>query len=127
MDAKLQQALTLLAAGFIIVFMVLIMLIIIITVYGKLIQKAQKTSQNRKERKKKIVAVEPSAPPASAGEAKVFSTGADEIPGEIIAVIAAAVDAVYGDKPHRVRSVRRSGNSRTAWGSAGVWQNTRPF
>ena len=51
----------------------------------------------------------------------------DEIPGEIIAVIAAAVDAVYGEKPHKIRSVKRERPARSAWSRAGAMQNTRPF
>ncbi len=127
---NINLALTLLLAGFIIVFMVLVLLIIIITVYGKLIQAVQRSSQKRKENKKKIVMIEtPDKPvvkkPVPAVSADPAAT--DEIPGEIIAVIAAAVDAVYGDKPHRIRSVKRARNVRSAWGNTGVMQNTRPF
>lgn len=127
MDERLQQALTLLAAGFVIVFMVLILLIIIISIYGSIIQKAQKSSENRKEKKKKVVVSDNTTTPTPESQTKVFSTGADEIPGEIIAVIAAAVDAMYGTKPHKIRSVKRSRKNRSEWGSAGVMQNTRPF
>ena len=127
MDEKIQQALTLLAAGFVIVFMVLILLIIIISIYGGIIQKAQKSSENRRERKKKVVVSDSEAAPEKESHTKVFSTESDEIPGEIIAVIAAAVDAMYGTQPHKVRSVKRSRKSRSEWGSAGVMQNTRPF
>ncbi len=122
---NIKLALSLLLAGFIIVFLVLVLLIVIITVYGKLIQAAQKSSQNRKERKKKVVVAENFTP--TAGTATVFSTTEDEIPGEIIAAIAAAVDAVYGDKAHTIRSVRRSRTTRSAWGNSGVLQNTGPF
>ncbi len=126
---NINLALTLLIAGFIIVFMVLVLLIIIITVYGKLIQAAQKTSQNRKEKKKKVVKIEQPAKPAAPKAPYVpkVQSDPDEIPGEIVAVIAAAVDAICGDKPHRIKSVRRSRNTRSAWGSTGVMQNTRPF
>ncbi len=125
---RLILALTLLLAGFIIVFVVLILLIAIITIYGKLIQAAQGASEKHKQKKKKVVvdAVEP--PPAAAPV--VFGDAAEdgEIPGEIIAVIAAAVDAVYGSSAHgRIRSVKRSRPARSAWGRAGVVDNTRPF
>ncbi len=127
---NMQLALSLLLAGFLIVFTVLVTLIIIILIYGKIIQKAQKTVAVRRE-KKAIIRVEElqSQSPASDVPAggKVFGDDPEQIPGEIIAVIAAAVDALYGEKPHRIRSVTRERKGRSSWGSAGVFQNTRPF
>ena len=51
------------------------------------------------------------------------------IPGEVIAAIAAAVYCAEGVSLSAVRSIRRvkSGSSRSAWGMAGVLDNTRPF
>ena len=49
---NLMLALSLLLAGFIIVFVVLILLIVIITIYGKIIQAGQKSAENRREKKK---------------------------------------------------------------------------
>ena len=54
-------------------------------------------------------------------------TSGEGIPEEVIAVIAAAVDALYGEKPHRIKSVKRSRQTRSAWGNAGVVQNTGTF
>lgn len=125
---RLMQAFTLLLAGFIIVFVVLILLIIIITIYGKIIQAAQGASEKRKKKKNKVVVEE--VPPPSTAAPAVFGTTPDdgEIPGEIIAVIAAAVDAVYGSGARaRIRLVKRSRPARSAWGRAGVSDNTRPF
>ena len=127
---NINLALTLLLAGFIIVFMVLILLIIIITVYGKLVQAAQRKSLQNKEKKKRIVSSEKETPAPQTVQAHIWPTSRpdpDEIPGEIIAAIAAAVDSVYGSKPHRIKSVKRSGSGRSAWGNTGVMQNTRPF
>ena len=47
--------------------------------------------------------------------------------GEIIAVIAAAVDSLYGSKPHKIKNVKRSRSVRSSWGNAGIAENTRPF
>lgn len=124
---NLIKALTLLLAGFIIVFVVLILLIVIITIYGKLIQAAQGASEKRKQKKKKVVI---ETQPVVTTAPAVFGDKPDsgEIPGEIIAVIAAAVDAVYGSGARtRIRSVKRSRPARSAWGKAGVADNTRPF
>lgn len=120
-------ALSLLLAGFIIVFLVLILLIIIITIYGKILQSAQKSSKDRKERKvKKVVQINPPETDKT-GEVYIAKTAPDEIPPEIIAVIAAAVDALYGNKAHKVKSVKRARGTRSVWGDTGVLQNTRPF
>ena len=126
---NLMLALTLLIAGFVVVFLVLVLLILIITIYGKIIQKAQKSSQNRKARKRqKIQQPSPVAtPPVKTAAPAVPDAPTDEIPGEIIAVIAAAVDALYGEKPHRIKSVKRSRQTRSAWGNAGGVQNTGTF
>lgn len=124
---NMMLALSLLLAGFIIVFLVLILLIIVITIYGKIIQAAQRSSKDRKERKIKRVVELQNVNTEKPGDVYIAKTDTDEIPPEIIAVIAAAVDAVYGSKPHRVKSVKRSRSTRSAWGNAGVIQNTRPF
>ena len=117
---NLNLALTLLLAGFVIVFLVLVLLILIITVYGKIIQFAQKavSKKNQKVEKPAI---------RSVTREEIEEYGSDEIPEEIIAVIAAAVDAMYGTKPHRIKNVKRSRSIRSSWGNAGIAENTRPF
>ena len=117
---NLNLALTLLLAGFVIVFLVLVLLILIITVYGKIIQFAQKkVSKNKEDTEKPAI--------RSVTREEIEEYGSDEIPEEIIAVIAAAVDAMYGTKPHRIKNVKRSRSIRSSWGNAGIAENTRPF
>ena len=129
---NIKLALTLLVAGFIIVFVVLILLIVIIMIYGKIIQKAQKNAEVRRE-KKAIIRAEKQEKQNNNEKTNVpqggmiFGDAPDEIPDEIIAVIAAAVDAFYGSKPHKIKAVSRSRKGRSSWGSAGIMQNTRPF
>ncbi len=121
---NLGRAFTLLLAGFVIVFVVLVLLIIIITLYGKIIQAAQRNADKKKQLPK------PSVDPSVTKKAVTDPApeqDSEEIPGEIIAVIAAAVDAVYGSKPHHIKKVKRSGRMRSAWGNAGLAENTRPF
>ena len=127
---NMDLALTLLLAGFLIVFAVLILLIFIIAIYGKIIQAAQKKSAERKQRKAEKNAPKETVQASTAVQPAAEETLADndgEIPDEIIAVIAAAVDAVYGGRSHKIKSVKRSRNARSAWGNAGVIENTRPF
>ncbi len=122
---NMTQAWILLLAGFIVVFTVLILLIIIVTLYSKIVTSVQKAGEKKKERKKvvKIEVIEPT-PTKTVPEPEEND---DEIPGEIIAVIAAAVDAVYGEKTHKIKAVKKSRSSRSAWARAGVLENTKPF
>ena len=53
--------------------------------------------------------------------AQPTATDNEAIPGEVIAAIAAAVDAMY-DKPVKIKSVRRSrANSGSSWRNAGLF------
>ncbi len=121
---NIELALTLLIAGFVIVFVVLILLIAIITLYGKIIQSAQNAVSNKRE-KKLEENKEKQTVKSIVREDIEEDDGA--IPEEIIAVIAAAVDAVYGNKPHKIKNIRRSRSVRSSWGNAGIAENTKPF
>ena len=51
----------------------------------------------------------------------------NDIPGEVIAAISAAVYCMFGEGA-RVMSVRRQQRTgRSAWSMAGLLENTRPF
>ena len=84
-------------------------------------EKAPKAPKVKVEKKK----IEKKAAPAPVALAPVTDDD------EIIAVIAAAVNAMYegtGKKPV-IRAIRQSkqNNARSAWGFAGVFENTRAF
>ena len=121
---NIELALTLLIAGFVIVFVVLILLIAVITLYGKVIQSVQNAVSNKRE-KKLEENKEKQTVKSIVREDIEEDDGA--IPEEIIAVIAAAVDAVYGSKPHKIKNIRRSRSVRSSWGNAGIAENTKPF
>ncbi len=123
---NMMQAFILLLAGFVVVFVVLILLIIIVTLYGKIIT----SIQNKGKKKKTKTEVSPRIAPAAAVVNETEKAQIDDDGGindEIIAVIAAAVDAVYGEKPHRIKGIKKSRSARSAWSRAGVLDNTRPF
>ena len=124
----MMQAFILLLAGFLVVFTVLVLLIVIVTLYSKIIRLIQDAGKKRKEltHEEAVETSEPKRELRSLTRADIEEED-DEIPGEIIAVIAAAVDAVYGEKPHKIRSVKRERPARSAWSRAGAMQNTRPF
>ncbi|MBQ9673830.1 MAG: OadG family protein [Ruminococcus sp.] len=123
---KVSISLTTLLTGFAVVFSVLILLIVIIIILGKVISTAQnKSKKNSSEVEKKPVTVKTQSPKPTTAK-KITSDG---IPEEIIAVIAAAVDSTYGTGKVRIAGIKksRSYGGRSAWGQAGVMNNTRPF
>lgn len=134
---NLNLCLTILATGFVVVFAVLILLIFIIKIYGTIVTKSLKAAQNRKEKKQKAIneakraqaAQEAAAVKAEEKPLPQKQPEAQGISPEVVAVIAAAVDATYGTGGARITGIKKSKtpNSRPAWGMAGVFENTRPF
>lgn len=125
----MEKALNLLLAGIVIVFFVLVLLIVIIKIYSAIVQAAQNGSKNKKEAKKLAeTKAEPVKANAHAQASTVEPINDEAIPREIIAVIAAAVDSMYGEKPVKIKSVKRSrANSGSSWRNAGLFENTKPF
>lgn len=117
-------SLTVLLTGFIVVFMVLLLLIGIIKLYGTIVYNAQNKAKKKKE--KKVVEVPVSAP---ANVAKVESVEVFEnsLSGEVIAVIAAAVDSMYGPGKVKIKGIRKTKSRKNAWRSAGIADNTSSF
>ncbi len=115
--------------GFVVVFAMLFLLIIIIKIYSATIKGAQDAADRRAKRKERVME------PVS-GESGVHiikrpayvtpPTVEDEIPEEVVAVIAAAVAATMGPAV-TVKSIKKTGSGRSAWAHAGVLDNTRPF
>ncbi len=122
---NMTQAFILLLAGFVVVFTVLILLILIVTIYSKIVTSVQHAGEKKKT-KKKIVHIEPE-PTNTVSVSENAEETDDGIPGEIIAVIAAAVDAMYEGKPHKIKAVKKQRIARSAWSRAGILDNTRPF
>lgn len=119
-DIDIMQALTVLVTGFVVVFAVLILLIAIIKIYGTIVYKAQ----NRpKKDKSKDDDDTPKGTGAGGSSAAGTSGG---ISGDVLACIAAAVEAMYGTGAVRIRNIKKA-PARCAWGNAGVIANTRPF
>ena len=123
MGDKIILAVTVLLTGFAVVFLVLLLLIGIIKLYGTIIYRLQSKS---KEKTKVIEKVEKAVPAPAPAIAQPFAAAVNN-DGEIIAVIAAAVYAAYGDTPVRIKSIRKSSSGSNAWRSAGLADNLRPF
>lgn len=123
----MDKALNLLLAGIVIVFFVLVLLIVIIKIYGTIVQTAQNRSKNKKDTKQAVKSDIKKVEQAKTVPQPNVAPIDDAIPGEVIAVIAAAVDAMY-DKPVKIKSVKRSrANSGSSWRNAGLFENTKPF
>ena len=114
--------------GFVVVFAVLLLLIIIIKIYSAIVNKAQSTGFKAKKKVEVPGKPEKSVTKAEPVKEQPVQTQTDGIPGEVIAVISAAVATMYGGKDKvRIKSVKKSGSKRSAWANAGVIENTRPF
>ncbi len=123
---KLITSATMLLTGFVVVFSVLLLLIIIIYIYGKIVTSAEGAAK-RKKVKNQTQRTEVSAPVKATSFVKSAAPG--EIPGEIVAVIAAAVDSMYTSSGSKVKikSISKASNTRSPWANAGILDNTRPF
>ncbi len=128
MAERTSISLEILITGFVVVFAVLILLILLITVYGTIVSKAEKAMADKKaakeEAKKSAEAVKVAEVPPVQTPAPVAENGLTD---EVIAVIAAAVDAMYGQGTVKVKSIKRVPQSRPVWSTAGIMDNTRPF
>lgn len=127
--SKVTTSATMLLTGFTIVFSVLILLILIIYIYGTVITKAQQ--KNKENKDKKLNTNKPQEQNNAVDTVKSALADSvpksDEIPGEIVAVIAAAVDSMYGlNTKVKIKNIKKSG-TRSAWANAGILDNTRPF
>ena len=132
---NMDLALIVLLTGLVVVFAALIVLTFVIKGYGMIITSITSASKKKKAEAQatKKAAQEATAKPAApvakpaAPTAPAAPAVQEGIPGEVIAAIAAAVDYTYGAGTHTIRAVRRVPQNRSAWGSAGLAESTRPF
>lgn len=113
--------------GFVVVFAVLVLLIFIIKLYGSIVT----TVQQAGKKKKKVVEKQKETPvtvrPVKA-ESKPAPVAKDGVSEEVVAVISAAVSAMYGSpEKAKIKSIKKSSGGRSAWANAGLLDNTRPF
>ena len=119
-------------SGILIVFVILLLLIFIFYAYGGIIQ-AFTSSKEKKAAATK--AAESSAkakqsPAPSSIVSQPAQTDDGTIPGEIIAVIAAAVAEMGDGRKFAIKKVSRAqhqSGGRSAWAASGIYENTRPF
>lgn len=125
---KATISLEILITGFAVVFAVLLLLILLITVYGKIVSKAEKAMLDRKVQKETdLKAEEITEEPVQADTSTAIPVPSNGITDEVIVVIAAAVNAMYGEGTVKVKSIKKVPQSRPVWSTAGIMDNTRPF
>lgn len=131
-DSGITFTSTVVIAGIVIVLGILVLLIFVFKAFGAIVHGAEtRAKKNKLKAMESQVAVAPAAAPAPkavpAAPAPVVESG---IPGEVVAVIAAAVAASEGPGAV-VQSVRRVRPNpvgvRNPWAAAAVAENTRPF
>ncbi len=120
-EEKVSLSMTTLLTGFVVVFSVLLLLIVMIILLGKIVTAAQKKPKKKSET--------PTVTAPTVTQNTPVTSASDGIPEEIIAVIAAAVDSTFGAGKARITGIKKSraAGGRSAWGQAGVMNNTRPF
>ena len=115
--------------GMAIVFIVLILLVILISIFGLFGRRTGKKDRAEKKTAKNgagsVVQNADNGPKMV--KTPVFMEIEEGIPGDVVAAIAAAVTYAGGGRNFAIRSIRRDRQSRSAWGMAGVVDNTRPF
>lgn len=111
-------------SGIVIVFLMLELLVIITKLFGKIMDSVNGNNKGGKSPKK-----EDKAPVNKATSLPVSNTAQSELSGEIVAAIAAAVDCYYSDSSVKpvIRSIKPATSGRSAWSTAGILDNTRPF
>ena len=114
--------------GIVVVFIGLIMLIVCVSIYGAIFNSAAKKKAAKAEAEKN--AAEQAAKSVKAkAEIVPEPVVEDGIEEETVAVIMAAIAAMSAGSGKKLvlKSVKTSKPQRSAWSSAGIVENTRPF
>lgn len=118
----MMTAWTVLITGFVVVFAVLILLIGIIKLYSTIVYNVQ----NKPKKEKKNKDDDDTPKDTGAGGNSVGGGAQGGISSDVLACIAAAVAAIYGEGSVRIKNIKKA-PARRVWGNAGVVANTRSF
>lgn len=125
MGEKFTTSLTVLITGFVVVFAVLLLLIGLVKLYGIIVTSIVTNVEKNKE--KKLAETKEETVEIKAETTELTDSIQTVNDGELIAVIAAAVDAMYGKGAVKVKSIKKVPQSRPVWSTAGIMDNTKPF
>ena len=125
MGDKFTLSLTTLLTGFAVVFVVLLLLIGIIKLYGTIVYRVlNRQFEKKASRNADLPKAERDEEP---GASVLIEAEPETDDDELIAVISAAVYSMYSSSQVRIKSIRRSPSRGSAWRSAGLSDNVRPF
>ena len=116
-------ALSVTATGLTVVFAVLIILVLVVALFGKIMGSTTNRKVKTPVEEKQIETF------VADSSEKLSMEVEDGISEEVVAAIAAAVAVMMSSdgKAYQLRSIKRTGKNRPAWGIAGIQDNTRPF
>lgn len=120
MQDNFMLSLTTLLTGFVVVFALLLLLIGVIKLYGTIVYSIENRNKKSKDKEQSNTVTQDTT-------IENVETFSNSLSGEIIAVISAAVDSLYGPGKVKVKAVKKTSNNRSAWRTTGVIDNTRPF
>ena len=111
--------------GVALVFSMLVSLVLILILFGKIFVALQNAAEKKAE---KTRAATLSQMQDDKSDTLIINED-DGISEEVIAVISAAVATLYmgSSKKPVIRAIKKSNGRRSAWGNAGVANNTRAF
>lgn len=119
LSAATDESLVILVTGFVVVFAVLLLLIGIIMAYAAIVSGVQNIINNKKKKSEKA-----SPAPVVTAEAPAPAVVSYDADLQTVAVIAAAVEAFYGEgASRRIKSISRTASTRSEWAAAGLNQN----
>ena len=126
----MNLALTILLTGLVVVFVVLIILTLVIKLYGSSIYNLQNKTKGKNTSKSEISTQVKNPEVITMKSQSNSSISDEEISGEILAIISAAVFTIYTlvpEKTYQIKNIKRSSGVRPVWGIAGVIENTQRF
>ncbi len=126
-DMNFEYVASVVITGITVVFIGLVLLVVILLLFG-LISKAKRKSADKKAELKNTVKTDVKSMP-KVEPAKPALEIDDNIEEEIVAVITAAIAHMSEKSGKRLtlKSIKTAKPQRTAWATAGLIDNTRPF
>lgn len=117
------QAVAVFFTGIVVVFAALVVLVLIFWIFGKIMGNVGKPKEKKTKSEPQQIA------PASPKLVEVVSE--DGLSDEVVAAITGAVSVILSEEGSTgsfvIKSIKRTRQTSSAWGTAGVIENTRPF
>ena len=111
--------------GVALVFSMLVLLVLILILFGKVFVALQNAAEKKAEKAREATLSQMQDDKSDT----LIINEEDGISEEVIAVISAAVATLYmgSSKKPVIKAIKKSNGRRSAWGNAGVANNTRAF